>query len=51
LPGSTIYLVWSQGRTEEVESGVFSYSNDMRGLFDVYPYDVFLIKINRWFSL
>jgi len=51
LPGSTIYLVWSQGRTEEVESGVFSYSNDMRGLFGVYPYDVFLIKINRWFSL
>ena len=50
-PGSTLFLVWSQGRTGFESTGDFSYRNDMRGLFRVYPHDVFLIKLNRWFSL
>lgn len=50
-PGSTIYLVWSQSRTGDEATGNFSFRNDMRELFDVYPHNVFLIKINRWFSL
>lgn len=50
-PGSTLYLVWSQGRTDYREDGNYSFRNDMRDLFDVYPHDVFLIKLNKWFSL
>lgn len=50
-PGSTLYLVWSQGRDDSIENGSFSFRNDMRGLFDIYPHDVFLIKLNKWFSL
>jgi len=50
-PGSTIFLVWSQNRTSEESMGDFSFRNDMRGLFQVHPHNVFLIKVNRWFSL
>lgn len=50
-PGSTLYFVWSQSRTGYESTGNFSFRNDLRGLFNVYPHDVFLIKFNRWFSL
>jgi hypothetical protein len=51
IPGSTLFLVWSQGRTREVSNGEFSFRNDLKDLFKVYPDNVFLIKLNRWFSL
>ena len=50
LPGSTVYFVWSQGRTSSVSNGVFSYTDDMKDLFNVYPHNVFLIKLSYWFS-
>ncbi len=49
--GSTLFLVWSQGRTDVIEEGRFSYRQDMRDLFNVYPDNVFLVKCNYWFSL
>ena len=51
LPGSTVYFVWSQGRTGYDSNGNFSYRDDMKNLFDVYPHNVFLIKLSYWFSL
>lgn len=51
LPGSTLFLVWSQGRTSEAKNGDFSYRNDMRGLFHTFPHNVFLIKLSYWFSM
>ncbi|MFQ5632901.1 MAG: DUF5916 domain-containing protein, partial [bacterium] len=51
IPGSTVFLVWSQSRTGFTEDGNFSFRNDLDELFDVYPNNVFLLKISRWFSL
>jgi hypothetical protein len=51
LPGSTIYLVWSQGRTSSASDGIFSYGNDMKDLFRETPHNVFLVKFSYWFSL
>jgi hypothetical protein len=51
IPGSTLFLVWSQGRTGEESNGEFSFRNDLKDLFKVFPDNVFLIKLNRWFSL
>jgi hypothetical protein len=51
LPGSTIYLVWSQGRTSTDTNGQFSYKDDMKELFGVTPHNVFLIKFSYWFAL
>ncbi|MCK6559761.1 carbohydrate binding family 9 domain-containing protein [candidate division KSB1 bacterium] len=50
-PGSTVFLVWSQGRTGTNPAGGFSFRNNLNDLFNVYPDNVFLIKLNRWFSL
>ena len=51
LPGSTLYLVWSQGRTSNESDGTFSYGNDMKELFKETPNNVFLLKFSYWFSL
>ena len=50
-PGSTLYLVWSQGRTDCISIGDFSFKGDIKDLFNVHPHNVFLIKVNHWFSL
>lgn len=50
-PGSTVYLVWSQGRTGTATDGIFSLGNDMKNLFSVVPYNVFLIKFSYLFNL
>jgi hypothetical protein len=57
-PGSTLFLVWTQSR-ETYDSGIGSlklfgdayYQGDLKYLFDTVPNNVFLIKINYWWSL
>jgi hypothetical protein len=48
--GSVLYLVWSQGREANIPDGEFSFRRDFDELFDVYPHDIFLIKVSRWFA-
>ena len=51
-PGSVLYLVWSQGRTQyDTDQGVFNARNDVSNLFGVQPNNTFLIKTSYWFSL
>ncbi|MFC1563739.1 DUF5916 domain-containing protein [candidate division KSB1 bacterium] len=50
IPGSTMFIVWSQERTKGGSLGDFSFRDDMDDLFNVHPNNVFLIKINRWFA-
>lgn len=50
-PGSTFYLVWSQGRTSSASNGIFSYGSDMKDLFKMVPNNVFLVKFSYWFSI
>ncbi len=50
-PGSTLFLVWSQGRTSSASNGSFSYGSDMKDLFSITPHDIFLLKFSYWFSL
>lgn len=51
LPGSTLFLVWSQGRTSSASNGSFTYGNDMKDLFSVKPHNVFLIKLSYWLPI
>lgn len=51
LPGSTVFLVWSQGRTNSVSDGSFSYANDIQDLFSTKANNVFLIKLSYWLPL
>ena len=49
-PGSTLYLVWSQGRTDYYTNGGFHFRNNLRDLFNVAPHNVFLIKMSYSFN-
>jgi len=49
-PGSTVYLVWSQGRTDCTTDSSFNIGPGMRDLFEVEPYDVFLVKFTYRFN-
>ncbi|MGE5355519.1 MAG: DUF5916 domain-containing protein [Deltaproteobacteria bacterium] len=47
VPGSTVFLAWSQSRTDFEEiSQKFNLKNSLRTLFNVTPYDIFLLKIS-----
>jgi hypothetical protein len=46
LPGSTLFLVWSQGRNDYFIDGGFSFMDDTRDLYRIHPHNVFLIKIS-----
>ena len=51
VPGSTVFLVWTQERTGWLADGSLNIKNNFRELFDVFPDNIFLIKLNYWFSL
>ncbi len=51
LPGSLIYLVWSQGRNEFENNGRLRFNKNITSLFDTHPENIFLIKFNYWFSI
>jgi len=50
-PGSTLFLVWGQGR-EDVEglAGTRPFMRDFGRLFDAHPNNSFLIKVSYWLS-
>ncbi|NOY77703.1 MAG: carbohydrate binding family 9 domain-containing protein [Calditrichaeota bacterium] len=50
-PGSTLFVVWSQGRTDYTDIGEFHPNTDFERLFKAQGNHVFLIKLNHWFSL
>jgi len=45
IPGSTLFVVWSQGRSEDSSQGYFQFNNDVNNLFNNFPHDVFLVKL------
>jgi len=50
-PGSTLFLVWSQGReNEDPIEGNRSYFGDFRRLFSLRSSDTFLLKVSYWLA-
>ena len=50
-PGSTLFVVWSQGRDDfEPQQGNRSMTKDFGRLFDAYPRNTFLIKASYWLT-
>jgi len=50
-PGSSLYLVWTQGRQDfEPFEGTRALTGDIDRLFRVRPADTFLIKVAHWFD-
>jgi hypothetical protein len=49
-PGSTLYLVWAQGRNAYRTDGAFNFDSDLRNLFDQQADDIFMIKVSYWLN-
>ena len=50
-PGSTLFLVWNQGRADiEPDMGTRPLNKDFGRLFDAYPSNTFLIKASYWLT-
>ena len=51
LPGSLLYLVWTQGRQGSVgEEGTASFGGDLRDLFRLRADNTFLVKVSYWLN-
>jgi hypothetical protein len=49
-PGSTIFLVWAQGRAMDGQPTEFQFGRDLKDVFDTHPNNTFLIKMSYWFN-
>jgi hypothetical protein len=50
LPGSTLYLVWTQNRVNEENAGRFDLRKDVSTLISSPTDNVFLVKVSYWFN-
>lgn len=51
MPGSTLFFIWSQGRSDVVEDGRFRVGHDLRELARADGEHVLLAKLTFWFGL
>lgn len=51
LPGSNLFLVWSNGMNSETDVANLSLGNDLQSLFRSPSSNIFLIKISYWFNI
>ena len=50
-PGSTLFLVWNQGRADFEDSmGTRRITGDFKRLFNAYPRNTFLVKASYWLN-
>ena len=50
LPGSTMFLVWSQARDAQGDQYFTSFHDDLRGTFHVPPANVIMLKVSYWWG-
>jgi hypothetical protein len=48
LPGSTLYLVWTQSREGIEPDGEFQFGRSFSNLLNVRPDNIFMLKISYW---
>ncbi|MGH9308753.1 MAG: DUF5916 domain-containing protein, partial [Vicinamibacterales bacterium] len=49
-PGSTLFVVWQQGREDTLQHGTFRFGRDFGGVFDAPSRNVFLVKWAYWLN-
>jgi hypothetical protein len=50
-PGSTVFAIWSHGRTDQVADGRFGLAHDFGTLVDAGGENVVMVKANYWIGL
>lgn len=48
MPGSALYFVWTQQRTDDSDPGTFRFGRNFRSLMQSEPDNVFMIKLTYW---
>jgi hypothetical protein len=51
VPGSTLFVVWTQDRASETATGDFDLGRDRRALFTSPARHVLLMKVNYWLPM
>jgi len=49
--GSSLYLVWSQDRTDSQTIDNFVFNDAQQKLWNIFPKNYFILKLNYWFSV
>jgi hypothetical protein len=50
-PGSIIYAVWTQARSDRTTIGSFRLKTDFNDLYSIFPHNIFLIKLTHRFAI
>ena len=50
-PGSTLFVVWQQGREDQIDRGTFDFRRDVSSVFGSPARNVFLVKWAYWLNL
>jgi hypothetical protein len=50
-PGSSLFLVWQQGKQDDQNHGDFRFGRDFGGVFSAPSRNVFLIKFSYWLNM
>jgi len=51
FPGSTLYFVWTQSRSDYENLGEFQFNHSVDRLVDTRPENIFLLKASYWLGL
>jgi hypothetical protein len=51
LPGSVLFLVWTQSRSDYEPMGEFELRRSMNHLFEVKPDNIFMLKLSYWLGM
>jgi hypothetical protein len=51
LPGSVLYLVWTQIRSDDEEIGEFQFKKSITRLWSAKPDNIFMVKFTYWFNM
>ncbi|MBN2615058.1 MAG: carbohydrate binding family 9 domain-containing protein [Bacteroidales bacterium] len=51
VPGSTVYLVWSQNKSDSNSDGSFVFNRNLKKLEELRPTNIFLVKFSYRFSM
>lgn len=50
-PGSSLFVVWQQGRQDELSHGDFRFGRDFGGIFASPASNTFLVKLSYWLNM
>ena len=48
MPGSTLFLVWTQSRSDDVVDGTFTLNGSFNRLVNSKPDNIFMLKLTYW---